>query len=70
MNTSKHLPMNPYDADSGLTESADGEQLTKATLTLAYEQRTANLIALAGLPGTAQSVKMTATKDAMTRLGL
>lgn len=69
MNTSKHLPANPYEADSGFAESADAEQLTEATLALTYEQRTANLIALAGLPGTGQSVRMTATKDALTRLG-
>lgn len=67
---SNPLPGNPYQADNGLTETADGLQITKALQALAYEQRTANLIALASTPGVGMEGKTTALNQVQTRLGM
>lgn len=43
------LPNNPYGISGDYAETADGRTQTDATLALAFEQRTANLIAFYGI---------------------
>ena len=43
------LPGNPFVPDPDKSDTADGRNVTYATLALAFEQRTANLIATADL---------------------
>ena len=61
------LPGNPHNIDDGLTESPDGHQITKALEALAFEQRTANLIAFANL-GSTKAELSNALERSATRL--